>query len=45
MTATFDSLDPATGDVAGTYPEQGPDEVRAAVARAHGATDLIRGAR
>jgi acyl-CoA reductase-like NAD-dependent aldehyde dehydrogenase len=34
MTATFDSLDPATGDVAGTYPEQGPDEVRAAVTRA-----------
>lgn len=35
MTATFESLDPATGDVAGTYPEHGPDEVRDAVTRAH----------
>lgn len=34
MTDKFDSLDPATGDVVGTYPDQGADEVQEAVARA-----------
>ena len=32
--ATFDSLNPATGDVVGTHPVHTEDEVRAAVARA-----------
>ena len=32
---TFDSLDPATGDVVATHPVHGEAEVRAAVARAH----------
>jgi acyl-CoA reductase-like NAD-dependent aldehyde dehydrogenase len=37
--ATFDSTDPATGAVVGTFPVHGPDDVRAAVARArHAAT-------
>lgn len=31
---TFDSLDPATGDVVGTYPVHDADQVNAAVARA-----------
>ncbi|HVW44223.1 MAG TPA: aldehyde dehydrogenase family protein [Amycolatopsis sp.] len=31
---TFDSLDPATGEVAGTYPAHTPDQVRQAVERA-----------
>jgi acyl-CoA reductase-like NAD-dependent aldehyde dehydrogenase len=31
---TFDSLDPANGQVLGTYPEHGPEEVAAAVERA-----------
>ena len=31
---TFDSLDPATGDLVGTHPVMGRDEVDAAVARA-----------
>ncbi|MGW0174082.1 aldehyde dehydrogenase family protein [Rhodococcus sp. NPDC003322] len=34
---TFDSLDPRTGEVVGTHPITGPDEVRAAVERARGA--------
>jgi aldehyde dehydrogenase (NAD+) len=33
--ATFDSLDPANGDVVGTYPEHSAEDVRAAVERAH----------
>ncbi|NMH97040.1 aldehyde dehydrogenase family protein [Pseudonocardia acidicola] len=33
-TTTFDSLNPATGEVVSTHPVHGPDEVRAAVARA-----------
>ena len=33
-TQTFDSLDPATGDVVGTHPVHGKEEVDAAVARA-----------
>ena len=32
--STFESLNPATGEVVGTYPVQTADEVRAAVARA-----------
>ena len=35
---TFDSLDPATGDVVGTYPIHSADEVDAAVARAREAS-------
>ncbi|MBD8868802.1 aldehyde dehydrogenase family protein [Nocardioides donggukensis] len=35
MTETFDSLNPANGDVVGTYPVHGADEVDAAVDRAH----------
>ncbi len=35
---TFDSLDPADGQVLGTYPVHGPDEVRAAVQRAREAS-------
>ena len=35
-TATFDSLNPANGDVVGTYPIHSPEEVDAAVARARG---------
>ena len=38
-TETFDSLDPATGDVVGTHPVMGADEVDAAVARAREAVD------
>ena len=34
---TFDSLNPANGDVVGTYPIHSADDVRAAVDRAHGA--------
>jgi aldehyde dehydrogenase (NAD+) len=34
-TTTFESLDPRTGDVVGTHPVHTPEEVRAAVARAH----------
>ena len=36
---TFDSLDPATGDVVGTHPVAGREEVDAAVARAREAVD------
>ena len=32
--STFESLNPATGEVVGTHPVQTEDEVRAAVARA-----------
>jgi acyl-CoA reductase-like NAD-dependent aldehyde dehydrogenase len=32
---TFESLNPATGDVVGTFPIAGPEDVRAAVERAH----------
>ncbi len=32
---TFDSLDPRTGDVIGTWPRQSPEEVGATVGRAH----------
>ncbi|MGB8652372.1 MAG: aldehyde dehydrogenase family protein [Mycobacteriales bacterium] len=35
---TFDSLEPATGKVYASFPVQGEDEVRAAVARARAAT-------
>ncbi|HET8603377.1 MAG TPA: aldehyde dehydrogenase family protein [Marmoricola sp.] len=35
---TFDSLNPRTGDVVGTWPVQGAEEVRAAVERAREAT-------
>lgn len=35
--ATFDSLDPRTGQVVGTHPVHGEDDVRAAVARARDA--------
>ena len=31
---TFESLDPRTGDVVGTWPVQGSDEARTAVVRA-----------
>lgn len=34
QTATFDSLDPATGEVVGSYPVHGTDDVDAAVDRA-----------
>jgi acyl-CoA reductase-like NAD-dependent aldehyde dehydrogenase len=34
-TTTFESLDPRTGDVVGTHPVNTPEEVRAAVERAH----------
>ena len=37
--ATFDSLDPATGDVVGTHPIASRDDVDAAVARARDAVD------
>lgn len=38
-TRTFDSLDPATGDVVGTHPVHGREDVDAAVARAREAAD------
>ncbi len=38
-TATFESLDPATGDVVGTHPVTSRAEVDAAVARAREAVD------
>ena len=34
--STFESLDPATGEVVGTHPVHAAEEVRAAVARARG---------
>lgn len=37
-TPTFDSLNPATGDVVGTYPIHSPEDVDAAVARAREAS-------
>ncbi|MEV4552673.1 aldehyde dehydrogenase family protein [Nonomuraea wenchangensis] len=33
-TVTFDSLNPATGEIVGSHPKQGPDAVREAVGRA-----------
>jgi len=38
VSETFDSLNPATGDVVGTWPVHGPDEVAAAVGRAREAS-------
>jgi len=35
---TFDSLDPASGEVVASYAKQSPEQVRAAVARAHTAS-------
>ena len=35
VSTTFESLDPRTGDVVGTHPVNTPEEVRAAVDRAH----------
>jgi acyl-CoA reductase-like NAD-dependent aldehyde dehydrogenase len=39
---TFDSLDPGTGQVLATYPQQGADEVRAVVVRAREAAGWWR---
>jgi aldehyde dehydrogenase (NAD+) len=39
---TFESLDPATGEVVGTYPIQSADEVNAAVRRAKAAAETWR---
>ncbi len=41
--ATFESLNPATGEVIATFPIQGEDEVTAAVERAHAAAAWWRG--
>ncbi|MGH3518378.1 MAG: aldehyde dehydrogenase family protein [Haloechinothrix sp.] len=38
--STFDSLNPATGEVVGSYPVHGPDEVTAAVGRAKQAAEF-----
>jgi acyl-CoA reductase-like NAD-dependent aldehyde dehydrogenase len=43
MTATFDSLNPATGDVAGSYPVDGPEQVGAAVGRARAGAEAWAG--
>ena len=43
VSSTFDSLNPATGEVIGTFPIQGEDEVNAAVERAHKAAAWWRG--
>ena len=43
VTSTFESLNPATGDVIGTFPIQAEDEVTAAVERAHSAAAWWRG--
>ena len=40
---TFDSVDPATGEVVGTWPVHGADEVSAAVARAREAAQWWAG--
>src|SRR5205085_5835261 len=42
-TKTFDSLEPATGEVFATFPVDGPEEVQAAVDRARGAAQWWRG--
>jgi acyl-CoA reductase-like NAD-dependent aldehyde dehydrogenase len=42
-TETFDSLDPATGEVVGTHPVDGPEQVDAAVALAREATEFWQG--
>jgi acyl-CoA reductase-like NAD-dependent aldehyde dehydrogenase len=41
--STFESLNPATGEVVGTHPVQTEEEVRAAVARAHKEADWWAG--
>ena len=40
---TFDSLDPATSEIVGTHPVDGPEQVDAAVAMARGAVDFWQG--
>lgn len=42
-TETFDSLDPATGEVLGTHPVDGPEQVDAAVILARDAVDVWQG--
>ena len=41
--ATFDSLDPVTGEVVGTFPVHGPEDVAAALRRARGAASWWAG--